>query len=319
MITAMVIIGILLVLTAGISFIPYRLGFYADTKRQDVSHEIPDKEQYKKVRERLLAHIRELDARPYEKVTIRAHDGKMLTARYYHQADGAPLDIGFHGYKSHSIRDFCGGSRLSFAMGHNLLLPDQRAHGGSDGYTISFGIVERLDCLDWIRYANERFGDDTKICLYGVSMGAATVLMATELELPSNLRAVIADCPYSSPKAIIRRVACETMGLPFRLFYPFLKLGALLYGHFRFDPTVSAVNAVKKSPVPILVLHGEDDRFVPCDMSREIRDANPEKVTLVTFPEAGHALSCPVDPEGYAAAVLEFLRGHTDLSIPDSL
>ncbi len=290
------------------AFPPYRLGFYNDLKKRDLSHHVPDREPYTAVRDRLLSYLDDMDARPFEIVSIRSRDGKRLTARYYHQADGAPLDIGFHGYKSHAVRDFCGGARISFALGHNLLLPDQRSHGGSDGRTISFGILERFDCLDWIAYANERFGASTPICLYGVSMGAAAVLMASDLPLPANVRAVIADCPYSSPYAIVERVSREEMHLPFRLLLPLLRLGTRLYGGFRFDPRISAVNAVKHAKVPILILHGEADDFVPCEMSREIQGANPEGVTLRTFPEATHAMSYLVDPEGYEAEVRRFLQ-----------
>ncbi|MBE6632887.1 MAG: alpha/beta hydrolase [Ruminococcaceae bacterium] len=291
-----------------VSFITYRMAFYANTKSSEISRKLPNTDQYNEVRETMLSYIDDLSARPYERVCIRSDDGKRLWARYYHSANGAPLDIGFHGYKSHPVRDFCGGSRISFAMGHNLLLPEQRAHAESDGRTITFGILERLDCLAWVNYALERFGEETPICLYGVSMGAATVLMAGGEALPRNVRAIIADCPYSSPVSIIGKVCREDMRLPFGLLHPFLRLGARLYGGFRLDPKCGAVEAVKRGDVPILILHGEDDRFVPCEMSREIQRANPERVRLKTFAGAGHGLSYLKAPDAYEAEVREFLQ-----------
>ena len=303
---ALVIIGILLILIAVAAYIPYRMAFYATQKKKELTRVIPHECQYEPHRDYMLSLIEELAAKPYERVEIRSRDGKRLVGKYYHQQDGAPLDIGFHGYKSDAVRDFCGGSRISFSLGHNVLLVDQRAHGNSDGYTISFGIRERFDVLDWIRYANGRFGTSIPIYLYGVSMGAATVLMAAGLELPENVKGVIADCPYSSPAEIIQKV-CVDRGLPPRPLFPLLQLGAILYGHFRLTPRVSAAQAVKHAKVPILIIHGDDDRFVPCGMSQKIQQANPHRVTLRLFPKAGHALSYILDGEQYETIVRSFL------------
>ena len=297
-------IAAVLLLLAAAAYIPYRMAFYADHKKKDLTRVIPHEAQYQEQKDYMLSLIDALSARPYEQVEIRSRDGKRLFGKYYHAADGAPLDIGFHGYKSDAVRDFCGGSRISFELGHNLLLVDQRAHGKSDGMTISFGILERYDVLDWLSYANDRFGKSTPIYLYGVSMGAATVLMASGLELPENVRGIVADCPYSSPADIIRKV-CVDRGLPPRPLFPLLRLGALLYGHFRMTPDASAVEAVKRATVPILIIHGDDDRFVPCQMSEAIRNANPQRVKLVLFPGAGHALSYILDGETYRRVVLE--------------
>lgn len=294
----------LLLLIALAAYIPYRMAFYADQKKRDLTRVIPHEAQYQAQKDYMLTLIDALAAKPYEQVEIRSRDGKRLYGKYYHQADGAPLDIGCHGYKSDAVRDFCGGSRISFEMGHNLLLIDQRAHGKSDGRTISFGIRERCDVLDWIAYANRRFGDQIPIYLYGVSMGGATVLMASGLDLPENVKGIVADCPYSSPAAIIRKV-CVDRGLPPRPLFPLLRLGALLYGRFRMTAEASAVEAVKRTTVPILIIHGEDDRFVPCSMSQEIQAANPAMVKLVLFPGAGHALSYIIDGEEYKRVVNE--------------
>ena len=145
----------------------------------------------------------DLQNKPCEFVTIQSRDGLTLSGRYYHTADGAPLAIGFHGYKSCWLTDFCGGADIAFQMGQNVLLVDERAHGKSQGRTISFGIKERQDLLCWIDYALARFGSDVKILLYGVSMGGATVVMASELELPENVKGIVADCPYSAPLDVI--------------------------------------------------------------------------------------------------------------------
>ena len=219
---------------------------------------------------------------------------------------GDTLQIQFHGYRGTALRDFCGGNKLAREAGHNTLVVDQRAHGRSGGTVISFGILERRDCLAWARYAVSRFGAGTPVFLSGVSMGASTVLMASELALPSNIIGIIADCPYSSPEAIMRKVCRVDMHLPPALVLPFIRLGARLFGHFDIRES-DAVRAVKNTGVPILLLHGEDDRFVPCEMSREICAACAGDITCVTFPDAGHGLSYIIDTEKYKNEVTRFI------------
>lgn len=302
----LLIIAILVLLTA---YICYRIAFWAPKRvlDEDVQIHLPEGEQYLKVREGIERCVNNMLARPFEPVTITTYDGKKLYARYYHVADGAPLQIQFHGYKSSAVLDFCGGSLYAGKIGHNALVVDQRSHGRSEGKAITFGVLERKDVLCWIDYARSRFGEDVRIILAGLSMGAATVLMATDQPLPSNVKGVVADCPYSSPVAIIKTVSKRDMHMPTDLMYPFVKLGARLFAGFDLEES-SAVTAVKNTPVPILILHGTGDKFVPCDMSREIRDANPDMITLVTVPEAGHGLCYMTEPAIYENAMQEFFE-----------
>lgn len=303
----MIVLVVLLVLIVTAVLIIYRIAFYSRERgRQENIYDIPSSPQYQPRREYMKKLIADLAAVPCERVEILSRDGVKLSARYYHSADGAPLQIQFHGYRGSAIRDFCGGARFALEMGHNVLLVDQRANGASGGRTITFGIRERYDVLDWIDYALKRFGAETSIGLYGVSMGAATVLMAAGMpELPDNVRGVVADCPYSSPEAIIRKVAREDMHLPAGLMMPLVKLASRVLGGFSLSAD-SPVEAVRRARIPILIVHGEDDRFVPCGMSREIRAANPNLVQLETFPGAGHGLSYIVDYGRYARLVVGF-------------
>ena len=296
----------LLLLSVLIAWYSYRTAFYSPKKRKKDDYAIPKGAQYEKERQRMLSLIRQMDELPYEAVTISAQDGTKLAARYYHVRDGAPLQIQFHGYRGTAVRDFCGGNKLARESGQNTLVVDQRAHGKSGGTAITFGIRERWDCLSWAEYANQRFGSDTPVFLSGVSMGAATVLMASELELLANVIGIIADCPYSSPEAIIRKVCREDMHLPPALVMPFIRLGARLFGHFDLREA-SALEAVQHTHIPILLIHGEDDRFVPCDMSREIFGACAGEKNRITFPGAGHGLSYIVDTETYSDAVSCFV------------
>lgn len=294
---------ILLILGAG-AYYAYRVAFYASPNNRDG---IPatDGTQYDPYREEMSRIFHQLNDRPCEFVTIQSHDGLTLSGRYYHIQDGAPLDIGFHGYRSSPMTDFSGGSELSFQLGHNVLLVDQRAHGKSSGCTITFGILERRDLLRWVDYAVKRFGKETKIILYGISMGGATVLMASELALPENVRGIIADCPYASALDIILHVG-KSIPIPQWLMKPFVILGAKIFGGFDICET-DALRAVKNTGVPILIIHGEADGFVPCEMS-DIASTNPDFVARHTFPGADHGISYLVDTPRYKKIVTEFME-----------
>lgn len=295
-------------LSAGVllgAYYAYRVAFFSPKKGRDDIYILPTGEQYDSTREHLKNCIDRLHVMPFEEVQITAYDGKKLFGRYYHIHDGAPVQLQFHGYRGSALRDLCGGTPLAMKLGHNVLLVDQRAHGRSEGSTISFGVKERRDCQSWCRYCAQRFGDRPLI-LSGVSMGAATVLMASDMELPDTVKAIVADCPYSSPAQIIALVAGGT-GLPAKASAVFCGIGALVYGRFRLGGA-SPVASVKHTKLPVLLLHGEDDRFVPCDMSRQIYEACAGQKRLETFPGAAHGMCYMEDPQRYEAVVGSFLE-----------
>ena len=266
---------------------------------------MPRGAQYEAVRAVTGPLIEAMAGEKCEEVYITSFDGLRLRGRYYHLRDGAPVQIQLHGYRGAAVRDFCGGFRLARELGQNVLAVDERAQGRSGGLTITFGAKEKYDCLSWIDYVNQRFGDATPIYLAGVSMGAAAVLMAAGLELTANVRAVIADSPYTSAREIIGKVIREDLHLPARALMPFVELAARVFGRFSLAGA-DALGAVRAARVPVLLIHGEDDRFVPCGMSRELYAACGGAKRLFTVPGAGHGLSYIADPEGYALAVRDF-------------
>ena len=303
--TGLIILITLLVITLLVCTYIYFFAFRSPRRPVNPPYVLPMGKVYEPYHSQIQKGADEMVIRPCEEITISAYDGLKLSARYYHTNDNAPIHIQMHGYKGSPFVDFCGGSKLGGNLGHNVLVVDQRAHGKSSGHTITFGIKERRDCLSWITYCNERFGDNIPIFLWGISMGAATVLMATDLELPENVVGILADCPYSSPKDIIQKV-CKDLHLPAVLLYPFVKLSAFLFGSFSLDES-SAVSAIKQTNIPILLFHGEGDDFVPCEMSRQIKAAHPEIITLETVPDAGHGLCYMVASKRYEQLVSEFI------------
>lgn len=296
----------LMLAVLGLSYWCFRFGFYAPRKNTHPADyiDLPEGEIYEPFHADMTRWVREARAMPQENMTVKSFDGLTLTGKYYEFSPDAPIEIMFHGYRGSAERDLSGGVQRCFQLGHSALIVDQRCSGGSDGTVITFGINEHKDCLVWVDHTIRRFGADVRIILTGLSMGAATVMMAAGCDLPENVVGVLADCGYTSPKDIIH-LTIKKMGLPVSISYPLAKLGASLFGHFDLEET-SPMEALKKAKVPVIFFHGETDDYVPCYMSKENYDACASRKKLVTVPGAGHGLSYPVDRDGYLKAVREF-------------
>jgi fermentation-respiration switch protein FrsA (DUF1100 family) len=300
MILLLIIIAVAFLLHYG-----YKLAFYYEDP-QASPYDYGNSDQMKACKKVIDAAIAEFEAAPFEKVSIISHDGLKLTGRYYHVKDGGALEIACHGYKGNAIRDFCGNYIMAKEDGRNLLLIDERCHGSSEGHTITFGILERKDVLGWIKYANKRFGS-VPIMLSGVSMGAATVLMVSGMDLPKNVKGILADCPFDAPANIIKKVLGQDRGLPVKFVYPLILLGGKVYGKFNLEED-TPIQAVKKSKVPILLIHGDADRFVPYEMRCNIHKAAPDKIEFHTIHDAGHAINYVMKPEQYTRIVKAFTQ-----------
>ena len=297
---------ILALLTLLITYLCFRIVFYAPRKQEPSTDAIPlpEGEIYEPYHPMMKKWILEARSFPQEDHYITSHDGLKLHAKYFEYAPGAVTEIMFHGYRGSAERDLSGGIQRCFALGRNVLLVDQRTSCGSEGSVISFGINEHRDCLAWINYAVKTFGPDVKLVLTGISMGASTVLMAAGKPLPPNVVGVLADCGFSSPEKIIKKCA-KDMHYPVKLIYPFIKLGAKIFGHFDLEE-YTPLDAMKTCKLPVIFFHGEDDDFVPCEMSREIYDTCTSPKRIVTVPKAGHGLVYLVDNNKYFQNVVEF-------------
>lgn len=303
----MLVFALVLVICA---YIPYKKVFRRPRRTRDPYSGL-DAPKYAPYADVLRRMISDISAEKYESVSITAKDGTKLVGRYYHRQDGAPIHLIVHGYKSSPLRDGAGGGCDSREMGHNLLLVHQRAHGESAGKTISFGIRERYDVISWCEYLTERFGNGCEIILIGVSMGAASSIMAAGLGLPPSVKCVIADCPYSSPREVLI-IGAARQGRRSSLVYPMLKLGAALFGRFSVT-TASPEEAIKHSKLPVLIMHGECDSVAPVEMSVKIADAARSAgvdCTLEIFEGAEHCLAFAKDHARYAKIRDEFLKKH---------
>lgn len=304
-----VILTIILLIpaAAAASYFCYRLAFSVPKQSSEALFEMPDTEQYAPYSAEARQMISDALEIPYKEAVVTSYDGLRLFGKCYIASADAPWLIMLHGYRSGAERDFCGGLKFGIDSGFNVLLVDQRAHGKSEGKCLTFGIKERYDCLTWTNYVISQAGSSCKIALYGMSMGAATVLMAAGSGLPKNVACIVADCGYTSPKAIIKKVIRE-MHYPVFPTYALVRLGGMLFGGFDIEE-YSAVQAMEKCDIPVLFIHGDDDRFVPCDMGRENhRHCRAEGKKLLIVPNAGHGMSYMSDKRAYLGTVSEFLK-----------
>ena len=287
-------------------FVLYDVIFSANPRYMGDDSSLPQGKAYVDYHGMITKCVEEVLEVPFEEVQVSSHDGLVLSGKYYHLKDNAPMILFFHGYRCSAIRDGNGIFLYTRKLGFNVFLADQRAHGKSQGKTITFGIKERYDVLAWVEYFAKRFGENQKMYLSGLSMGAATVLMASNIGLPKNVIGILADCPYSSPKAILCTVI-KQMGFPVKFTYALAKISAKLLGKFDVEET-SAIEAVQESEIPILIIHGDSDDFVPCSMSMDCQLAGENHVQLVLIKGAAHGMSHCVDTPTYEKAVYAFFQ-----------
>ena len=297
-------VGFLILLGA---YICYLMTFYSSPKRPEVKkrdYPLPDGAEYEPFHEQITEWVKNMRALPHREVSVVSFDGLTLRGQYFEFVPNGPIELMFHGYRGWGERDLNGGVARCQRLGHNVMVVDHRASNKSDGHVISFGILESRDCPVWVDFILKEINPNAKIILTGISMGAATVMIAASRELPENVVAVLADCGYTSAKEIIQKVMRDKK-YPVPLLYPLVRLGAKLFGKFDLEE-ITPIESVKHSRLPIIFFHGDEDDFVPHQMSMEAYEACPTTKRLVITPGARHGLCFPVDQEGYLRHMQEF-------------
>ena len=292
-----------------ISFVCFHITFY-NPKRTPEGMEadrLPPGKAYEPYHDQMNRWHEETAAMSCQELAITSADGLTLRGRYYPLTPEAPVEILFHGYRGFSERDMCGAVQRSFAVGHSAILVDLRCHGRSDGHIITFGLRESEDVLLWVEEARRLFGEHHPLMISGVSMGAATVMMAAGLDLPPNVKAVLADCGYTTAKDIILKIVAQ-LKLP-AFAYWFIRAGAVIYGGF--DPNkVDCTAALRRCKIPVIFYHGDADGFVPCEMSKINYAACAAPKLLILTPDADHGLCYPVDTALYEQQLRDFMAEH---------
>lgn len=242
---------------------------------------------------------------PHETAQITARDGQKLVGHWFPCPDAKRTILAMHGWRSNWASDF--GMVHDFFVKNkcNILYAEQRGQGSSGGSHMGLGLLERYDCLEWVRWLEGH----TPVYLAGVSMGATTVLMAAGFDLPPQVHGIIADCGFTSAYDISHHVLKHNLHLPFRSRAK--AASALFRKNLQFEINeYSTLDALAEATVPVLFIHGSDDSFVPVSMTYENYIACRSPKELLIVPGAGHGMSYYLDRGRYQAAMRRFWLEH---------
>lgn len=245
----------------------------------------------------------------FEELMLESRDGLKLSGYFLPAAKPTDkLVILTHGYLGNAKQMGLFGIFYYQELGYNIFMPDARGHGKSEGDYYGFGWPDRLDLIDWTNVLVEKLGSDTEVIYHGLSMGAATVLMASgEADLPSQVKAIVADSPYGSVYQLFAYQMKRMFHLP---AFPLLDSTSLVTkaraGYlFR---EASALKEVQLTNVPILYIHGKADTFVPVKNAIELYDNTSSSTELFLVDGANHGESYAKEPEAYKEKVQKFLQ-----------
>ena len=254
-----------------------------------------------------------LENSEHEQVEITAFDGTRLVGHWFKTPGAKRTVVCMHGWRSSWYTDFGLSAPHWIENGCNLLIPEQRGQNNSGGDHIGFGLIERYDCLDWTNFVSE-LEPDLPIYLTGISMGATTVLMTAGLELPVNVKGIIADCGFTSPYAIWKHVSEKNLRMGFGI--KGVMANAICKKRINYSAdSYSTVDAMKNCTVPVLLIHGEKDTFVPVEMTYENYSACVAPKHLLIVSDAEHGMSFWKDEAAYKKAVFDFWDKYDESSL----
>lgn len=310
-----IVLAVMILLAAGITLgAGYYMYRFAILKRRDAVNYWenpikPLKGASDEVNEMMRQGERFIKTSKTEQVSIKSFDGLNLSAHILDCEKPNAVVILVHGYRSNPITDFACVFEVYAKMNFAILAIDQRAHGYSEGHHIGFGATERFDIVGWAKYAKERWGDIPTV-LDGVSMGAATVMMGGSVGYPDNVRAVIADCGYTTPGAIARKVLKQWFRLPPFPIYYVAKWFVKVLAKYDLDGVSAreSLEKLKEQGIPVLIAHGRADGFVPYSMSEENMKAfsdgeSADGVEFFSVEEADHGMAFLIDRDGYMKSI----------------
>lgn len=219
--------------------------------------------------------------------------------------------IGVHGYRSYARPEYAPYIEFYQSLGYSMLLPDDRAHRPSEGDYIGFGVLDRLDCVDWAKYLVKTYGEDIEIILHGVSMGGATVCAASgEADLPKQVKGIVSDCAFSTAWDVLHYQLHDVAHLPADWILPKVEKIAQEKAGFNFHD-YSALEQVKKARVPMLFVQGEKDTMVPAYMVQVLYDAcGSDYKDILVVPEAAHGESIAFAPDEYHEKIKNLMEAN---------
>lgn len=256
--------------------------------------------------------IKWTEEQPFTTLNVTAFDRTPLQGYYLKAKEPTNKMVIFaHGYLGHAFDMGLFGEYYYEQLGYHIFTPDLRGHGASGGHYIGFGWHDRLDLIEWIDLLIEQNGEESEIILHGLSMGAASVLMASGEELPEQVKGIVADSPYTSVYDLFAYQMKRMYHLPDRLFLPMTSLITEKKANYSLSEA-SAVKQVQKTKVPILYIHGEGDTFVPTSMAEQLYEQTKGEKEIVIFPEANHGEAVVLYRDEFFEAVTSFVQKVTN-------
>lgn len=249
-----------------------------------------------------------------EPVEIESEDGVKLRGRLIRNPEAKGTVLMFHGYRTHPEVDFSASSHVYYESGNHILLIDQRASGASEGKYIGFGVLESRDCKRWTEYIEKRFGSDKDIIIAGLSMGAATVLMAAGLDLPENVTGIVADSAFSSPGEMIREKIRQSYHCNGTLITAAIGVWARLLAGYSLNE-VSVPDVMKNNRIPVLFIHGKADSLVPVEMTVRAAEICPAPKEVLLVEHAEHGTGYLVENEAYKRLLREFCSAREESAL----
>lgn len=241
---------------------------------------------------------------PHETVSILSFDNLKLYANLYPNKLEKEFVILVHGYHSSSFWDFGASFEMYYNEGYTILALNNRAHG-SEGKYIGFGVLDSIDVESWINWIIEKHGENCKIAIAGVSMGAATVMLTASRSNYIQLKCAIEDCGYSSLKGVVTEILKKKRVPVFPIFQIASLWCKLLAGYFFED--ANPEKALSCNKVPTLFIHGTSDGFVPFYMLDKVYNACHSEKNKVIFEDAVHGESSYKFPNRYKDELIRFL------------
>lgn len=303
----LIAVALLILVSGGYTFV------VACLRRKELpwlDEEAIKKTSYGKYYENIVIGDQFLKENPSQEVQIESYDGLKLRGVWVPAENPKGTILLAHGYRSSKLVDFSLAFGMYHALGMNILLPDQRSHGKSEGKYITFGVKESRDMQFWIAFHNQTVGKFPLI-LSGLSMGASTMLYLADVDLPDNVKGIIADCGFTSPREIIKTVFHRVIHLPAAPTLWVADLFTRLFAGFSLTEKDTR-NTLQNSKLPVLLVHGVDDGFVPCEMTRQAYAVCKEPKELLLVEGADHGVSFLTDKERYVGTVTAFLQKYVE-------
>ncbi len=245
------------------------------------------------------------------KLTMESDDGKILVAQKIvvdKKSDDWVVILHGQGGNIEDVYDLA----FSYAKeGYNILLPDLRAHGESEGSYYGMGWLDRLDVINWIDVVLEEHAS-ADILIHGVGLGADTALMLSGEPLKDSIKAVIAEGAYTTAWDAVKKEYKERH--PDWPVFPIMHMlnpVAKVWGGYSLKEA-DAVSQVANAKIPILLIRGANDTYADEEMAKELDAAIASEHELYTIATGTHEDCRFAEPDNYYGKVFEFAKKHLD-------